>query len=115
MVLVSDEENNVSTTYNLRTTDELFDDQQNIVYPILRVKRINKPKDNERWEVTSGDEVVVVIKRSSLTNGDAALLYSADGIKFLLDQVKSGNRSAVKIKESLQEYRRLMKKEKVDR
>ena len=112
MVLVSDEENNVSATYNLRTTDELFDEQQNVVYPILRVKRLCRPKDNERWEITSGDELVVTLKRSVLANVDAELLYSADGIKFLLDTVKKGNRSPAKIKEALQEYRRKLQKVK---
>ena len=110
MVLVSDEENNVSATYNLRTTDELFDEEHNLVYPILRVKRVSRPKDAEHWEVTAGDDVIVTIKRSSLTNGDAALLYSVEGIKFLLDEVKRGNKSAIKIKEALQAFRRNLKK-----
>ena len=106
MTLVQDHENNVSATYNLKTIDELYDEQKDIVFPMLRIKRVSRPKNNERWEIIENGEIKLSLKRSALTNVDAEFLYTVDGIKFLLEQFKVGVRTIGKIKESLQSHRK---------
>ncbi len=107
MISVSDETaNNVSATYNLRTADELYDEQKDIVYPIIRIKRITRPRKNERWEIIENDEVCLSIKRNTLTNTDANFLCTVDGIKFVLSEFKNGARTAGKLRESLRKFRK---------
>jgi hypothetical protein len=107
MTLVHDEDhNNVSATYNLRTIDELYDEQKDIIFPVLRIKRISRPKNSERWEIIENGETRLSLRRSTITNADAEFLYTTDGVKFLLEQFKSGARTIGKLKESLQAHRK---------
>jgi hypothetical protein len=106
MTLVQDQDHNVSATYNLKTIDELYDEQKDIIFPMLRIKRVSRPKNNERWEIIENGVVLLSLKRSTITNIDAEFLYTVDGIKFLLERFKSGARTIGKLKESFQARRK---------
>jgi hypothetical protein len=79
---------------------------QNIVYPTIRIKRISRPKNSERWEIIQNGDVCLSIKRSTIANRDAEFLYTIDGIRFLLEEFKKGSRTVSKIKEALQARRK---------
>ncbi len=104
-MLIYDDEQKISAVYNLKTNDELFDDDKNIVHPILRIRKITRPKGKERWEILENNKTVIILRTNSLSKLDVDFLNTINGVQFIMNEYKSGNKSANKIREKLQAHR----------
>lgn len=81
---------------------ELYDDEKNIVYPVVRVKFISI-KDKEEWHILNDKEVICVMQATRFTKSERDFLHTADGMKFLIKEFKSGRKFVVDIKKSLKD------------
>lgn len=97
------EEGSENKIFHLQKTDnELFNEKDAIAYPVLRVKRVTKKKDNsEDWQLFSNNELVLLLKGSRFSTTEKSFFRTVEGIKFIIEQYKSGKKSVVKIKEAL--------------
>jgi hypothetical protein len=100
-----DEEKNESKSfYLLRADNELFNDDSYIAQKVINVKRVKLPKQGEDWEILEDNKIVLSLKGTRFTNSEREFLRTVDGMKFLMNQYKSGKKSVVKIKEELKKW-----------
>lgn len=107
----SDEEDDIfvpsagddSKGYNmlLRTDNELYNDEDNVVSPVISVHRVKLPRSGEDWEIVVNGKVALTMKGTRFTNSEKDFLRTVDGMKFLISEYKEGHKSVVKIKERM--------------
>jgi hypothetical protein len=68
---------------------DLFDDKQNIVQDIFRVKRSSTPKKGERWKIIKNDEIILEFNSERFKNKECEYLRSVDGVNWLIKQSKA--------------------------
>lgn len=87
-----------------KAENELFDEAAYKANKLLRIKRKFTKKSGESWEFWIDDEEVLTIKAARFKLNEREFFRTAEGIQFLLKAYKSGAKSAVKIKEQLDDY-----------
>ena len=66
---------------------ELFNDDDNIKFPLINIKRINLPKKKiEDWQILVDGKVMLVLKGTRFSNKEKEYLRTLDGIKFVIDR-----------------------------
>lgn len=86
----------------LRSDNELFnEDENNVIHPVINVKKSKSSKNGEHWEILVNGKSLLMLKSARFSNTEKNYLRSADGMRFLLTEYKSGKKSVVKIKEAL--------------
>jgi hypothetical protein len=85
----------------LKQSDILFDEDDDIVYPVLSIRRAKLPKNGEEWEIIEDGKIVLILRGSRFTKKEKNVLRTPEGIKAVLDEYKSGTRSVNKIKNLL--------------
>lgn len=92
-------------TFNLNQSNELFDDDEAAKkHKIINIKRVPLPGNGENWEIYDDMQKVFVLRGIRLTNREKRVLKTADGIRLVIEEYKSGNRSVAKIKGILRDY-----------
>ena len=76
---------------------ELYKDDENVVHKVIEIKK-NKSKNKEEWAIIENKKIVLLLAGDKLTNKEKALLYTAKGLKAVVDAYKEGNKSFSKIK-----------------
>lgn len=87
----------------LKKDNELFNEEDYIVNTVVHARRISLKK-GEDWEILENNRVVLVMKGTRFTNSEKEFLRSVEGMKFLINEYKSGNKSVVKIKNNLENF-----------
>lgn len=93
----------MESVFTSNQNNDLFDEDSHIAHKVLRVKRVSLPQHGENWEVLEDNRVVLTLKGVRLTKREKSILYTIEGIKLLMDEYKSGNKSIAKIKRLLKE------------
>jgi hypothetical protein len=88
---------------------ELYNQDDDVSMAVIRVKRIALPNDGERWKLFEGSKIIQVIEGNKLTKKERIFLQSIDGVNFLLDLAKGGERPFNMIKAELK--KKLAKKD----
>lgn len=100
------ESNNSVNKFTLSKTDlELFDEEKSsIVAPIVRVKKITTPTNNEKWKIFHNEELVFTVDGNKLNKKEKTFLYSLEGINFLIVRSKQGIESIQELKKQMKEF-----------
>lgn len=90
-------------SYNalLRADNELYNEEDNIVSPVISVRRVRLPRSGEDWEVLVNGKVALLMKGTRFTNSEKDFLRTVEGLTFVISEYKEGHKSVVKIKERM--------------
>ena len=92
-------------TFNLNQSNELFDDDEAAKkHKIINIRRVSLPGNGENWEIYDDMQKVFILRGIRLTNREKRVLKTAGGIRLVIEEYKSGNRSVAKIKSILRDY-----------
>lgn len=101
---ISDEfkEQNIKFTLS-KHEDDLFDEEDDKTFKVIRVKRTGMPGRGEKWKIFDDTELVLTLEGYKLTKKEKIFLRSIDGINFLMAQFKTGAKSFHAIKLSIKD------------
>ncbi len=85
-------------------SNELFDDDDNIIHKLINVKFIRLPNSGEDWEILEDSIVVLTLKGTRLTKREKTILYTSEGLNIVIAEYKSGNKSVAGIKQKLRDH-----------
>jgi hypothetical protein len=80
---------------------DLYLEENDIAFPIVRVKRIALPNNGERWRIFHDTKLVMTLEGAKLTKKERAFLRSVPGVNFLLQQFKKNIPSFSAIKKEI--------------
>ena len=72
---------------------DLFHDEDHVVLPVIRVKRISLPNKGDKWKIFTDNKVSFIIEGSKLLKKEKEFLQTIDGFNFILSQAKIGIKS----------------------
>ncbi len=82
---------------------DLYHEEDDVVNPILRVKRFTLPNKTEKWKFFQDNKVIFALEGTKLTNKEKEFLRTVEGINFLLQGYKDGLDSLNAFKKQLKE------------
>lgn len=82
---------------------DLYHDEDNVVTPVIHVKRIGA-NAAEKWKVYENNKVVFVIESDKLSEAECNFLRTVDGINFFLCLAKQHVRVVDVFKDQLKAY-----------
>lgn len=85
--------------FNLRTDNELFNEEAYIPAPVIRAKRVGKKKED--WQVFEDQKLCLTIKGEKLTIKEKNYLRTVEGMQHLVNLYKSGVVNITQIKINL--------------
>lgn len=88
---------------NLKSDIDLFDDESNLIYQVINVKRISPRKGQENWEIIVDGKQAVILAGFKLSDDVKSLLYTANGLNLLIRGYKEGLRTFDEFKNMLEE------------
>jgi hypothetical protein len=77
---------------------ELYDEEQNLVEKVFRVKKSASSSKSEKWRIHCNNEVILTIEGTKLSKKEKIFLRTANGFNFLIAQTKVGIKSFNKLK-----------------
>src|ERR1035437_1841017 len=77
---------------------DLYQEDDDITYPIFRVKRIATSNKIERWKFYQDSKVVFTLEGSKISKKEKEFLRTIDGVNFLLVECKKGIKSLNSLK-----------------
>jgi len=84
---------------------DLFNEEENHVERVVRIKRIKLPNNGENWKIIENNKVMFVVQGSKLSKKEKEYLRTADGFNFLIHQykedIKSFNKLRIELKKKL--------------
>jgi len=99
------EHDKFTMTFSLSQSNELFDDDEaSKQHRIINVKRVSLPRKGENWEVLDDGRKVLILRGVRLTKREKSVLRTVEGIRIVIEEYKSGNKSVTKIKSKLREH-----------
>lgn len=91
--------------FNLNQSNELFDDEEAAKkHKLINIRRISLPRQGENWEISEDGRKVLILRGVRLTKREKCVLRTSEGIRLVVEEYKSGNRSVTKIKAVLRDY-----------
>ena len=72
---------------------DLYDETDNKVEKIIRVKAVYSIKKGDKWKIFDNDKVVCVIDGTHLNKRERAFLKTVDGMNWMIAQAKAGIKS----------------------
>lgn len=72
---------------------DLFDEEQDVVEKVVRVKRVQLPNKGEKWRITENNKVMFTLEGAKISKKEKEYLRTADGFNFLISQYKEGIKS----------------------
>jgi hypothetical protein len=82
---------------------ELYREEEDKVFAVVRVKRIGLPSRGEKWKVMLDNKPAVVVEGTKLTKKEKAFLRTVEGVSFLISQFKAGAHSFNALKTALKQ------------
>jgi len=99
---ISDDFKEQNIKYTLsKHEDDLYNDEDNIAFRVIRVKRIGMPARGEKWRIFEDAKVIFTIDGHKLTKKEKEFLRTIDGINFLMSEFKTGPKSFNAIKKAI--------------
>jgi hypothetical protein len=86
---------------SLRIDNELFKEEDNIVYSLMQVRKINKSKNGESWQILQDRKVVLVLKAEYFDDKELQFLKTPKGFLYLIDGYKKGWREMSEFKDGI--------------
>lgn len=77
---------------------DLFNEEEDVVEKVVRVKRVSLPNKGERWKILENNKTVFIVEGAKISKKEKEYLRSVDGFNFLLNQAKSGIKSLNKLR-----------------
>jgi hypothetical protein len=93
-------EQNIKFTLS-KHEDDLYNEEDDKIYKVIRVKRVGMPARGEKWKIFNDMELIATIEGHKLTKKEKIFLRSIDGINFLIWQFKTGIKSFNAIKKAI--------------
>lgn len=92
-----------SGKFNLNKSDgELFLKENHIVYPVIRVKRVNMPNSEVKFKIMKDDKLVLTLESNKFNKKENEFLSSINGFNFMINCFKLDiNTSIVLFKKQL--------------
>ena len=87
---------------SLRTDNEFYHDDDNIVYDVFEVKR-KATKKEEYWDILKNKESFLRINATELQPKEIAFIRSVPGVQFTLSVFKSGVKTLEQFRKLLEE------------
>lgn len=78
----------------------LYKDEDNVVLPVIRIRRITGEK-REKWRCYQGDREVLTVEAAKLTVREKEFLRTPEGFTFLLGQCKAGIATVSRFRQAL--------------
>jgi hypothetical protein len=72
---------------------DLFNEEEDVVEKVVRVKRVSLPNKGERWKIIEDNKTVFVVEGSKISKKEREYLRGIDGFNFLIAQAKVGIKS----------------------
>lgn len=72
---------------------DLYKEEDDVTFPIIRVKRTSTSNKVEKWKIISDNKVICVIEGKKLAKKECEFLRTIDGTNWLLSQAKLGIKS----------------------
>jgi len=80
---------------------DLYTEDQDIQFPIVRVKHTTLPGKIDRWRIFEDNKVVLVLDGNKFTKKERSYLYTIEGVSFIISQYKLGVKSLNGLKAAL--------------
>ena len=80
---------------------ELHKEEDNVVEPVIRIKRFSGPNKGEKWKIFEDNKIIMIIEGSKLSKNEREFLYSVDGVQWLLSEYKKGIKSFSALKKAI--------------
>lgn len=107
---ISDDFKEQTIKYTLsKKDDDLYHEEDNILFKVIRVKRIGMPNREEKWKIFDENKVIFVVEGHKLAKKERAFLRGIDGVNFLIGEFKRGVKSFNALKIAI---KKVMKKSK---
>ncbi len=84
----------------LRNETELFNEECDIEYKTISVKRVTI-KNEEEWRIIDNGKVVLVLSGSRFAKREKEFLRTVEGVQFLLNGAKEGWKSVAMFKNKM--------------
>lgn len=101
VILTDDCDNYTDPSLFLKNESDLFDEDKNIKYDLISVRRINSPKTGENWDISYNKKCLLRLRGEKFSTKEKEFLRTVDGVKFILNGYKSGWSSLNKFKQEL--------------
>jgi hypothetical protein len=98
-----DKEHNIIKHSLSKYDDDLYDEEDNIVHKLYRVKRFSLPNKGAKWKIFENDKVIFVLDGLKLTSKERDFLQTVDGVNFLLAQAKVGIKNFSSLKKNIKD------------
>lgn len=89
----------------LRADVELFNEDEweagKATNPVIRVKRTDKSRDGEIWNIFENNKLVLSLGAKRFTNKEKTFLRTAEGFNYIIKGYKDGWRSVNKFKQNI--------------
>lgn len=80
---------------------DLYKEEDDIVQPIIRVKRCSMPNKGVKWKIMLDNKVSFIIEGLKLSKKEKEFLETVNGFNFILNQAKAGIKSFNNFKKEL--------------
>lgn len=86
---------------SLKQETEFFNEESNIVYDLVSVRRVKLPKNGENWNFLFNKKVQFTLNGIKFTNKEREFMRTPKGIITILQAYKDGLRSVSAFKERI--------------
>jgi hypothetical protein len=80
---------------------DLYDEEQDKVNKVIRIKRVKLPKEGESWKIIEDSKTILLIEGVKLSKKEKAFIKTPEGINYLLKIYKTGANNIIKIRAEL--------------
>jgi hypothetical protein len=90
-------------TNSLRVDNELFKDEDDIVYDTVSVKRTSSTRHGENWDILVNGKSSLKLKGDRFTKKEKEFLRTPAGVQFVIAEFKNGCSSINKFKQMMRD------------
>ena len=89
----SEETKNPSLKHLSKFEYDLYNEEDDIALPVIRVKHFSLPNNGDKWKFFENKKVAFVLEGSKLLKKEKEYLHTIEGFNFMLSQAKIGVKS----------------------
>jgi hypothetical protein len=88
--MMGGEEKETKQGYSLSKFEyDLYHEEEDKAFPVVRVKRVALPNKGERWRIFHDAKLVMTLEGTKLTKKERMFLRGVDGVNLLLKKFKN--------------------------
>ena len=101
---ISDDFKEQNIKYTLsKHEDDLYHDEDNLIFKVIRVKRVGMPNRGEKWKIFEDTKLIFTLNGHKLTKKEKDFLRTIDGINMLMSEFRTGLKSFNAIKKAIKD------------